>query len=639
MFKILAKVFLGASLFLFSFQNLLAQQNPRNLGEVVVTATRAPVELVKLPDSVSVITRKEIDQREIQGLYQALETYPSISIKHNGWLGQWGYLRLRGGKSQDVAVLFDGVRVYDPTYPGNDFGDLWSWMDAENLERIEIVRGPQSSLYGSNAMTGAINLLSPRGGGPFEAEVKGYYGRYQTRRARGHLKGSLHSFGYYLGWAGINTDGLYKDSKFRENTFDANLNWEPFSSSRSRPLKTLRIDLTTRYSYGCLNYTQWDWQSFRAYNDPHAERRQTLLLSHLKFSLTPTDWWDTSLTLGYHFHRRDLKDKDDGILGYRSDGSPVTDSPSDGLYRGEVFPVVFLNHFRYRDFALLSAGIEYYREEGDFYYSSAWGTKDFDDHVYTISYFANLFLLLNERLALNMGGRVDDHEEFGTHGTYKIGLAYFLPFGLKFKANLATGFRAPSLFNLYDPRYGNEDLDPEESRGGDIGLEQRLWQGRFGWSLVWFNTHYKERIAFNYSTWRYYNAGGANTTGVEFTFDLRPCPWIRLTGNYTYTEGQEGEAERLALVPYHQLGLRAHLRWQKFSANLYYKYASRRPAYDFSHYLADYSRVDLTGSYALNRRLEIFFRAENLFDVDYEWAKGYRAPGLALLGGIKLRSF
>ncbi len=624
------------SLFLSLF-GLSAQAQEKDLGEVVVTATRAPVELVKLPDAVSVITRQEIDQRQVQALYQALETYPSITIKHNGWLGQWGYIRLRGGKNQDVAVLFDGIRVYDPTYPGNDFGDLWSWLDAENIEKIEIVRGPQSSLYGSNAMTGAINFFSPKGGGPFRWETKGFYGRYETKRGLANVRGSLGPLGYYVGWAGVNAGGLYKDSKFRQNTVDANFNWAPFKGGL---LKSLKLDWTTRYAYGFLNYGQWDWRSFRAYNDPHAQRRQTILLTHFKMSLAPTAWWNSTLTVGYHFNRRAYKDKDDGILGFRPDGSPVTDSPREALYRGKTYPVVFLNHFRYQDWALLTCGIEYYHEKGDFYNASSWGTKEYDDDVDTTSYFANLFLLLfDEKLALNLGGRIDDHEEFGTHGTYKIGLAYFLPYGFKFRANLATGFRAPSLFNLYDPRYGNADLDPEESTGGDIGLEQTLLGEKLHWSLVWFNTHYEERIAFNYNTWRYYNSGGANTTGLEFELGFRPYPWLRLDLNYTYTEGQEGDAERLALVPYHQIGARVHFKWQKFKGNLYYKYVSRRPAYDFSHYMPDYSRVDVTGSYALYEKLEVFFRAENLFDVDYEWAKGYRAPGLAILAGIKLKSF
>ena len=537
-------------------------------------------------------------------------------------------------------MLFDGVRLYDPSYPGNDFGDFWSWFDTENFERIEIVRGPQSALYGSNAMTGAVNLIPRKGGGPFEARFKGGYGHYDTWRGTGCVKGSLGPLGYFLGISRVNTDGLYRDSKFRQSTADTNLNLTPFANSPNQILKTLKLDYTLRYAYGYLNYSQWDWKSFKAYNDPCAERRQIILLHHFTVSLKPANWWHSKLTVGYHFTKRDYFDRDDGVLAYRADGSAVTDSYMDALYHGKVYPVIFQNDFFYKDWIILSTGIEHYREKGEFYNASPWGTKEYDDEVSTTSYFANLFLLLmDERLAVNLGGRVDDHQEFGTHFTYKVGTAYFLTDTLKIKANLGTGFRAPSLFNLYDPRYGNPDLDPEESTGGDIGVEQELLGGKFRWSVNWFYTHYKERISFNYATWRYYNSGGGLATGLETETEIRPYSWLSLGLNYTYTEGQEGDYENLALVPHHQIGARVSLEWQKLHLNLYYKYVGRRPAYDHEHMMADYSRVDLTGSYAVTDYAEVFFRVENLFDVDYEWAAGYRAPGFNLFAGIKLKAF
>jgi len=630
------KTFYVLSLFLVLWSSaVLAGSTSLEAGEVVVTATRVKTDVRHLPDSVTVITGKDIERREVQGLYQALEGYPSISIKHNGWLGQWGYLRLRGGKNSDTVVLFDGVRLYDPTNIANDFGDLWSWFDSEDFERIEIVRGPQSALYGSNAMSGVINLIPRKGGGPFEARFKGGYGRYETWRGAGQVKGSLGPLGYFVGLSGVNTDGLYRDNEFRETTLDTNLNLSPLAHSSHPALRTLKLDYTLRYAYGYLNYPQWDWKSFRAVNDPHAERRQLILLQHFTLSLKPAPWWHSRLTLGYHFTKRDYLDRDDGVLGVRSDGSLITDSYMDGLYRGKVYPVIFQNDFFYQDWIIFTAGLEYYKEKGDFYNASAWGTKSYDDEVSTTSYFANLFLLpLEGRLAVNLGGRVDDHEEFGTHFTYKIGVAYFFTEGLKVKANLATGFRAPSLFNLYDPRYGNPDLDPERSTGGDVGLEQELFGGKLRWAVTWFNTHYKERISFNYATWRYYNSGGGVATGLETEIEARPLPWLSLSVNYTYTEGQEDDTENLALVPHHQLGARATVKWQKWTLNLYYKYVGKRPAYDHKHMIPDYSRVDLTGSYAVTDYAEVFFRAENLFDVDYTWAAGYRAPGFNLFAVI-----
>ncbi|MBA2849134.1 TonB-dependent receptor [Thermosulfuriphilus ammonigenes] len=631
-------VFLGPLFVLLVFMvSEVWGQEAIEAGEVVVTATRAPVAVEKLPDSVTIISKKEIENRRVESLYQILETYPAIDVKHNGWLGQWGYIRLRGGKNQDTAVLFNGIRIYNPTNPANDFGDFWSYVDVFDLERIEIVRGPQSSLYGSNAMTGAIQIFTPKGGGPNRAYVQGKFGRYDTWRGASSIRGTMRGVGYYLGLSGINAGGLYKDSKFRQTTFDTNLNTEIF---KDRGSKKLELDLNFRYAYSFLNYGQWDYKSFLAYNDPNAERRQTILISNLKISQKPFSWWDWSLNLGYNFFRTDRFDPNDGILGYRPDGSAVTDSASEGLSRGKTYPVVFLNHFRYQDWATLTAGVEYYREQGRYYYASSYSTADYSDEIDTFAYYANLFLLLwQDRLALNLGGRIDDHEEFGTHTTYKIGAALLLPYGLKLKGNLATGFRAPSLFNLYHPRYGNPNLDPEESTGGDIGIEQNLLGGRIHWEAVYFNTHYEDRIGFNYTTWSYYNSGTANVSGLETVLEAGLTSWLKLSANYTYTDGQEDKYENLALVPRHKVGLRGTINWQKITAGIYYQYTGRRYAYDHKHIITDFSRVDLSLSYQVNRVIELYSRIENLFDVNYEMAKGYKAPGLSLFVGLKLKSF
>ncbi|WP_456432748.1 TonB-dependent receptor [Thermosulfuriphilus sp.] len=394
--------------------SLTLAQTSLELGEVVVTATRSPVEASRLPDSVTVISKKEIENRQVESLYQIMETYPALDVKHNGWLGQWGYVRLRGGKNQDTAVLFNGIRIYNPTNPANDFGDFWSYIDVYDLERIEIVRGPQSSLYGSNAMTGAIQIFTPKGGGPNRASAQAKFGRYDTKTAAASVRGTAKGLGYYLGVSGINAGGLYKDSKFRQTTLDANLNTELFKKG-PRFFKDIKVDINLRYAYSFLNYGQWDYKSFKAYNDPNAERRQTILISNLEISQSPFPWWDWSLNLGYNFFRTDRFDPDDGILGYRLDGTKVTDSASEGLSRGKTYPVVFLNHFRLRNEAVLTAGIEYYREQGRYYYASSWSTADYADEIDTFAYYTNLFLsLLKDRLVVNIGGRIDDHEEFGT---------------------------------------------------------------------------------------------------------------------------------------------------------------------------------------------------------------------------------
>jgi vitamin B12 transporter len=611
-------------------------RDPLSLGEVFVTATRIPVERENLPDSVTVITGEEMQEMDVTSLYEALEGQPSIDVQQSGWLGQFSQIRLRGGKNSDTALLFNGVRLYDPTNPADDLGDLWSYVGVDSVDRIEIVRGPQSALYGSNAMAGAVQLITPRGGGPLEAGVSGEYGRYDTRKGAARIKGAAGDLGYYFGINGVDTDGLYDDSEFRTTTFDSNLNLRPFREVSGEGLSSLRVDLNVRYTYAFLNYTDWDSDptTFRAVNDPNNERQENLLISSLKFSGVFAPWWDWSMTLGYNCSRRAFRDPDDGVLGYRPDGSAVADMYFDALYRGRTYPAILQTSLYYWDLGSVTFGAEYYGEDGEF----STGGDEYDDYLNTGALYTNLFLgLWDDRVTMNIGGRIDAHEEFGTHGTWKTGAAVRLPVGFRLKGNLGTGFRAPSLYNLYDPGYGNPEVEPEESTGGDIGIEQLLWDGKLRWEAVYFNTHYKERIGFDYVTWTYCNAGTSDVDGLELVAELAPFPWLKIAANYTYTDGEENDKSNLAQVSRHKAGARAVARWDRLTAGIYYQYVGRRPAYDQETLADSYNRVDLTLAYDVNPHLEIYGRAENLLDERYEPSVGFRGPRLAILAGLRVR--
>jgi vitamin B12 transporter len=613
-------------------------EDPLSLGEVVVTATRIPVERENLPDSVTVITGEEMQDQHITSLYEALEGQPSIDVEQNGWLGQFSHIRLRGGTNADTSLLFNGVRVYDPTNPANERGDLWSYLGVDSVERIEIVRGPQSSLYGSNAMAGVVNVITPRGGGPLEASASSEYGRYHTWKGAAQVKGSAGALGYYLGVSGVDTDGLYEDDEFRDTTFDSNLNLRPFREATHMMLSTLKLDLNIRYTYAFVNYTDWDYESFQAFNDPTNEKHENVLISSLRFSGLFTSWWDWNLTLGYNYSRRDFNDPDDGVLGYRPDGSAVPDSYLNDLYRGRTYPAILQTTLYYHDLGSITFGAEYYGEDGEFSTDSVWASKEYDDFLNTGAFYTNLRLWLwDDRVTFNLGGRLDEHEEFGSHGTWKTGAAWKLLWGFRLKGNLGTGFKAPSLYNLYDPAYGNADLEPEESTGGDIGIEHTFWDGRVRWEAVYFNAHYEERFGFDYATWRYTNAGTANVDGLELVAEVAPLSWLKIAANYTYTDGEENDESNLIQVSRHKAGVRAVANWEAFTLGLYYQYVGRRPAYDQKTFAEGYDLIDLTLAYEVNTHLEIYGRAENLFDQRYVPSAGFRGPGLAIFGGLRLK--
>ena len=615
--------------------NSTKTKNTASLTPIVVTATRVPVKENELPDSITVITKKDIETEHVSSLYQILEGEPSITVKRTGWLGQWTYVRMRGGKNQDIAVLVNGIRIFDPTSPANDFGDMWSIFNLTDVNKIEIVRGPQSSLYGSNAMSGVIQIFTPEGGGPFHTFAKVSYGRYQTKRGAVGVKGQAGPIGYYMSYSGINTKGLYKDSKYRNTTFDTNFNTKPFKDSNAYWLNTFKISLYLRYTYAFLNYPQWDWSSFQAYNDPQSQKRTTLWINSLHFTGKLRPNWDWRLILAYTFDKRDYWDPNNGILAYTPEGNPVYDSYFRGLYKGRTYPVSFQTDIHFGT-SILTLGAEYYKEQGNFFSASSWGTKRYSGKVGTRAYYVNLFSFLWNRVGLNVGGRIDDHDQFGTFGTWKIGAVVNLFAGLKLKGNIATGFRAPSLFNLYDPRYGNPDLSPERSVGGDIGFRQDLLNGKVNWSITYFNTHYKKRISFNYATWHYYNCGTANVDGVEVITNIKPLTWLSLGINYTYTNGEENNKNNLALVPHNELGCRVITQYKNFSSGIYFIYEGRKLAYDQTHEIPGYGRVDLTFSYTPIKHLELFARVQNLFNAKYESGAGYKSPRQSIFAGLKV---
>ncbi len=609
--------------------------NATKLTPVVVTAARVPVKETELPDSITIITKKDIETEQVSSLYQVLEGQPSITVKRNGWLGQWTYVRMRGGKNQDIGVLVNGIRIFDPTSPGNDFGSNWSIFNLTDVDRIEIVRGPQSSLYGSNAMSGVIQIFTPEGGGPFHTFAKVSYGRYQTKKGSVGVKGQAGPIGYYVSYSGINTTGLYKDSRYRNTTFDTNFNAKPFVNADAYWLNTLKIDLFLRYTYSFLNIPYWDRVSFQAYNDPQNQKRTTMWMDSLHFKGKLASYWDWRLILAYNYNKRDCWDPNNGILAYSPTGAPVYDYYFKGLYIGKTYPVSFQTDIHFKT-SVLTLGAEYYKEVGSFFSDYGFGPKRYSERVGTRAYYVNLFSFLWNRLALNIGGRIDDHDQFGSFGTWKVGTALDLVAGLKIKGDIATGFRAPSLFNLYDPTYGNPDLSPERSVGGDIGISQDIFNGRVKWGVTYFNTHYKNRISFNYATWHYYNCGTANVDGVELTTNLKPLNWLTLGANYTYTNGEENNKNSLALVPHNELGCRVITNYKHFVTGVYFIYEGRKLAYDQNHEVPGYGRVDLTLSYKPVKYLELFSRVQNLFNAKYESGAGFRVPGQSIFAGIKL---
>ena len=508
------------------------------------------------------------------------------------------------------------------------FASYWSYLEPEDIERIEVVRGPQSSLYGSNAVSGVINIITKKGRGRPTGYVKGEAGSLDTLKGAAGLSGSWQRFNYSLTYVHSDRGGVFENEEYEADTLSGRFGYDV--------LDNLALDLTLRYQDAWLNYGDTDDTIHKAFDDPRSYKDTRLFFSSLGLDHEITSYWDHQLTFAYTDNKSEYDDPDDGLLDAEYD---VYDGFLKGMNYGKRKEFQWQHNFYLMDIDTISAGYAYDRNEGGSSYvdetNGVYGESDtvFSNHSYFIN---NQLLLLDKALSFTCGGRLDDHSEFGDHTTYKLGLAYsFKSLGLKLKATHGTGFKAPTMFQLFDATYGNLDLNPEESKSYDAGFEQQLFGGKVVVEATYFKNEFENLIAFDYSTWHYINSEEAESYGVETGIRLFLLNELSASIYYTYTDGEEDDTD-LTLVPKDDwtFNLTYTPGDLQISTDIYY--VGDRLSYDPDYELEAYTRVDVSAAYQLNRYLKLFGRIENLFDEDYEDGIGFPAPGLSGWAGVKV---
>ncbi|HEX28751.1 TPA: TonB-dependent receptor [Candidatus Poribacteria bacterium] len=601
------------------------QEESLRISPVVVTATRYEIPIQYLSEPVQMITSREIAAWNPQSLFDTLRLANGFSLKRTGGPGQWTTLRFRGGASKHLLLLINGVRVSDPSTPSDDFGQFFSYFDPSDIERIEVVGGSQGALYGSDAVSGVLNVItrSPAGKPSFSFGAEGgSLGRVKTLA---RAKGNYGDLGYFLSLSGERTGGVLEHEEFKNKTLSSNLSYKLSMGSR--------ISLFTRFSDSFVNYSHWCGRKFKAYDDPRAYKYTKWSLFSLGFEGKPTRSLDYDLKLSFNRTRRKYEDLDDGVLDAKDN---VKDYPLDKHYKG--------TNLTANAQAVLKP-IEELRAILGFDFLSQQAESDFDGELWNASpYLTCHAILMDGSTILNIGSRLDNHSIFGQNLTYKFGAAYLLKgLGMKLRGSFGTGFKAPSLYQMLSPLYGNRELKPEKSIGVNVGIEGRFWENRLAINIDLFKNNFKDIITFESlfdekGKWiggRYVNREKAESKGIELSLLAAPVRSLRLGVGYTYTEGKEGD-EPLSLVPKHSLNLRSIFSHGKFSGGIYIFKVGERFAYDHKHKIRPYTRVDLSGSYRLPKGFDLFLKVENLLNVNYEEAAGYKVPGLCAFGGIKL---
>ncbi|HEX5438352.1 MAG TPA: TonB-dependent receptor [Gemmatimonadaceae bacterium] len=621
------------------------------LNPVVITATRVAVPQNAASASVTVLRGEDLRARGISTVAQALRSVPGVEVAQGGSFGATSSLFLRGGESDYVKVLVDGVPVNDPG-GAFDFANLTT----QNIDRIEIVRGPASVLYGSDAVTGVIQIFTRRGEDApprLAAGMRG--GTYGTREYEGTLAGGSARVSYTAGVVRHTTQGILPfNNQYRDNSYSGLLRYaSPHGSS---------VQLSTRYTDGDFHYPT---NGAGVPDDSNAFRTERRFVTALHAGHFFTPHLEGRVQLGATAIRARSDDRPDntgdtlGVFGYLASGT-LDRRSADARINAYLTPAT-----------VFTAGAAYsWQHDATSSETLIQGgsapTPPFDQARENLAYYAQLIGNVGRRLSYTAGGRLDDNQQFGRFTTYRLGVGARLDRATRVHAALGNSFKEPTFDEQFSTAYteGNAGLRPEQSRSWELGVERQLMGGRLILGATYFDQHFRDLVQYAATpqgTPDYFNVAAANASGAELELRAALTNALGVTANYTYLRtrvinaGFDSTADatfvtgnRLLRRPTNLANLDVRYRFpSNASIAMAVNYTGGRDDRDFSAFpavpvlLDAYTKVDLSGELPIVRgtgtggRIALTARIDNLFDAQYRGAFGFRVPGRVMLLGVR----
>jgi len=629
------KTLIVSGLFINLTLTALAQEPDIELEKIVVTPGRTEEKIKGTTSAVTVFSRSDIENSKLNNIKDFIQETMGLDIVQTGSFGGPVSIFTRGTNSGQTQIMIDNIRVYDPIATNAAF-DL-AHLTLSNIERIEIVRGPQSVLYGSDAMGGVINIITKNGKGKPMLTFLTEGGSYDSHRESLDASGRIKNLSYALGLSRFESRGI---SKFK-GTSERD-SYQKMSAS----LKT-SYDINPKNNIGVIcHFTDAVYEydnSVGLKDDPDlkGQEEQMLFSSYIKNKIT--DVWQQKIQFSFmRNYRQDSNDRD----------SSYPDDYLRDWYIGDNQQFDWQNTLKLTSFDTIICGFDWQREKGNYYYYSEYLGGSTETHFpkvisRTKGYYLQNALNINDTFHLNSGMRIDDHSYFGTNETYKIDASYLIKTATKIKGGWGNAFKAPTLYQMHalpDPWFGggNPNLQPEEGQTYEIGFEQNVFKDKLKLGTVYFHTQLKNLIdaKYNPTTWftnQYSNVGKARIFGYENSLTFSPFKELKIDTGYTWqdTEDKTNGDELLRRPKNKYFTTIKYAPGNKFDFYLKLITVGRRSD-SANRLLKAYTKLDLNGAYKLNNNVETFFRIENITDEIYEEVKNYAEPGRSFYGGVKL---
>ncbi len=596
---------------------------------VVVTASRTQTQIAQTPSFTQVITQKQIEDSGSMFAQDALNGLPGISIVSNGPFGGQTSFYMRGLSSYYTKYLMDGVNIGDPSLMQSQF-DMSSLLPY-NLERIEIVQGSQSGLYGADAIAGVINFITKKGEGKPHATYTQTYGSFGTYAENLSYSGKVNNFSFYLDGTRFDTSGTSKMNSYNPQTKSFTYGGKQDGYHQSAFNSRLEYDLSD-FKIGLIlnaqkvqNYLDLNSANYDSYwgNNTYPGKSYRVDSETYLAKLYAQKTID-NLTLKvdtYYFQN----------LRYYKDGCTSASPYCNYNFKGYRYGGDLQAEYAFNKNFKTVAGVNYTLDRMSQYYYPSYFSKNRDNVGAFIEFLPSI-----GNLNLQASFREDHFQTFGDHGTYKLGASYFVePTGTILKANWSTGFRAPSLYELYGQYdgfpIGNANFSPEQSKSWDLGFMQNLFNNKLSFGATYFRTTITNRIVYNYSTYTYDQVpGNTVATGVESYLTFKPIKQVELGLNYTYTDSTNPTTQtQSANIPYSiTSGFINVYPIEKLLIHIDGRYVGTR------YYYSDYNPADKhqTGRYAvfnsnisynITKNLQASLAIYNIFNRFYQDVWGY----------------
>ncbi len=616
---------------------------------IVVTATRSPEKISHTGGSISVVTAEEIKTNQWRTLDEVLASVPGIVVRRTGSPGSTTSINLRGQPAKHVVVLIDGVEANDVSSINR--GPVLDHILTDDIARVEVLRGSQSTLYGSESIGGVINIITKKGD-KNTASAYTEAGSYGTVKGGAEFSVGSDKIRFSGGASRAHSDGFSAAPEDNGNQEDDSYeNLTLHGRLDLRPVELLRLSLIGRHIDSELDVDDWDvnnaWLN-RLADDTNdiIDAKSDFLRGEVGLEL----WdgrWEQTFGIGYTRHERRYFNPADRGLNLRKE--------ENDRFLGTMQKLDWQNTLRLHRTNTLVFGAEtekeIYRHEMNVTQSN-FNDKDYRFEATTDGFYLQDQIDLFDCWTTTLGVRRDDHEQFGGHTTWSVATTVRIKkTGTRLKASFGTGYKAPSLFELYgrsgydyfDGIVGNPNLKPETSKSWDLGFEQSLWGGRVAFGSTWFLINTKDMITWETdpNTWDglYRNTTQVRSTGLESTLSFKLPKNLTLDLRHTFTEAKEVKTDRfLQYVPRHTA--HATVTWRYLDNRGTLAVCATHVGNRFedranNENLSDYTLVDVAASYKINDYWTVTGRVENLFDRAYEDTANYSVPGIGAFIGVQ----